>query len=396
MATQHAQSKALLRSVRSQNTKLVLRMIREAGEVSRYELAGRIGLSPTTVSKLVGDLISLGFVRELGKGKSSGGRQPVLLTIDRSRRHFLSLYIWQKGVEWSLIDFGFDVVRSRNADLSRRLSRRQFSDLIASNLDICDGCSLLGVGVSVAGVVDRERRVISQVAALREPDFPVASELTRLLDVPVVVENIEGIRAWTEFLASPMARTVICFEADVGVGVGFVIDGRVYRGASGAAGEIGHTIVAPGGPRCSMGHRGCLEALTNMAAFNRDFRKALDRTPHRSEWDQLCKESPACMSIVKEKAELMAGALSCLVDAMDPDLVMLAGAVFSENDVVFECVERLVRSRSFSARRKRLPRIKRAVPPARSTVVGVARLLWHEVYESSEAWSLRRGAENSI
>ena len=386
MPAETRQPKTNLRLVRARNTKLVLQTIRNAGEISRHELARRTRLSPTTVAKLVDDLIAARFVREVGKGASSGGRQPVLLALDRSHHHFLALRIWQKGVEWSLLDFGFEVVQSRQVDLPRALSRREFTRLISANLDICSGRSLLGVAVSVAGVVQRKEGRIWRVAVLSERGFPLVERLERALGAPVIMENVEAIKAWAASVALPAARTVICFEADLGVGAGLVIDGRLYRGRSGAAGEIGHTIVRPGGPRCSLGHRGCLEALTNLTGFNREFRHALGRTPKPQEWDELVAASPACKRIVEEKAELMATALCCLADAIDPDAILLTGRVFTECECVFKRVERYIVSRAFVRRRGRPLPIRRWVQTPQQTAAAAARLLWHEVYASSDDW----------
>ncbi len=386
MPAETRQPKTNLRLVRARNTRLVLQTIREAGEISRHELARRTRLSPTTVAKLVGDLIAARFVRELGKGASSGGRQPVLLALDPSHHHFLSLRIWQKGVEWSLVDFGFDVMRSRRIELPRPAPRREFARAVSAPRGLCRGRSILGVAVSVAGVIDRARGRIWRVAALAERGFPLVERLERELGAPVVMENVEAVKAWAASVALPAARTVICFEADIGVGAGLVIDGRLYRGRSGAAGEIGHTIVLPGGPRCSLGHRGCLEALTNLTGFNREFRHALGRTPKPQEWDELVAASPACKRIVEEKAELMATALCCLADAIDPDAILLTGRVFTECECVFKQVERYIVSRAFVRRRGRPLQIRRWVQTPQQTAAAAARLLWSEVYESSDEW----------
>jgi len=386
MPVETRQPKTNLRLVRARNTRLVLQTIRDAGEISRHELARRTRLSPTTVAKLVDDLIAGGFVRESGKGASTGGRQPVLLALDTSHHYFLSLRIWQKGVEWSLLDFGFDVVESRRIEPANAFSRREFTGLISANLDICRGRSLLGVAVSVAGVVQRKEGRIWRVAVLSERGFPLVERLERALGVPVIMENVEAIKAWAASVAHPSMRTVICFEADIGVGAGLVIDGRLYRGASGAAGEIGHTIVRPGGPYCSLGHRGCLEALTNLTGFSRDFRRVLGRTPEPQEWDELVAASPACERIVEEKADMMAAALCCLIDAIDPDAVLLTGRVFTECECVFGQVERYIASRAFVRRRGRPLQIRRWGQTPQATAAAAARLLWSEVYESSDDW----------
>ncbi|MDH7480099.1 MAG: ROK family protein, partial [Syntrophomonadaceae bacterium] len=124
------------------------------------------------------------------------------------------------------------------------------------------GYPVIGLGIGVAGVVSACGNIISQAPNLGWKDVSFRRRLETALGLPVRMDNDTNLAAWGEYLYGDHGRpdSLVYVGIGTGIGGGLVINGRLYRGTSGGAGEIGHTVVEPAGPVCSLGHPGCLEA----------------------------------------------------------------------------------------------------------------------------------------
>lgn len=138
-----------------------------------------------------------------------------------------------------------------------------------------------GVGIGCAGTVDAHRGVVVTSPHLPLTEAPLASLVGGRLHLPVVLDNDANVAAWAEVQlgAARGLRHVVMLTLGTGVGGGLVLDGRLYRGASGAAGEIGHTVIVAGGEPCGCGARGCLEAYASGRALERVARRLAHDLP---------------------------------------------------------------------------------------------------------------------
>ena len=137
--------------------------------------------------------------------------------------------------------------------------------------------AVAGIGVACAGQIDPVTGVVVQAPNLDWHDVPLAATLRDAFSVPIAVENDVRAAAWGEFRfgAGAGARSLIAVFVGTGVGSGAVIDGRLWRGAGNAAGEVGHTQIVPDGRPCRCGQRGCLEQYVSGNGFQRRFADAL-------------------------------------------------------------------------------------------------------------------------
>jgi glucokinase len=152
---------------------------------------------------------------------------------------------------------------------------------MTSRLQKKAGAAPLGLGVGVAGQVEAETGLVRFAPNLDWRDVPLQEKLRQSLGLPVVVTNDVRAATWGEWLhgAGEGLGDLICLFIGTGVGGGVVSGGRVLTGCSNTAGELGHTTVAMGGPICTCGHRGCLEALAGGWAIARQAREAITQDP---------------------------------------------------------------------------------------------------------------------
>ena len=260
-----------LGALRSANRRLVLDVLRDKGEVSRADLARLTELSGTTVSSLIAGLTDEGVVREVGRDGRTGrsGRPGRLVRLVGDR----SLVVG--------IDLGPDTVRAAVCDLSGEVLAERSQTLEDGALALAQTCDLANeliaavgpdrsrfsrIVLGVAGVVDTStRRVISDRVPAWAHQDPQAV-LSAGTGLPTTVENDADLCVLGErsFGVARGLTDVLCVRASAGIGVGLLLGGRLYRGAHGGAGELGHVQVDEHGDLCVCGNRGCLETTASL------------------------------------------------------------------------------------------------------------------------------------
>ncbi|MEE9199714.1 MAG: ROK family protein [Dehalococcoidia bacterium] len=214
-----------------------------------------------------------------------------------------------------------------------------------------DRSSILGVGVAAAGPTDPNTGVVLQAPNLPGwQDVPVAQLLESRLGLPTYVDNDADLAALGEHVygAGKNADPMIYITLSTGIGAGLIIGGEVYRGYDGSAGEIGHILLDPRGPRGRCGHRGCLESLASGVALADRAREALERgevpedSPLMKEKpDQISARSvfraaqagdPACIDILSRGSEYLGLALVIVANLLNPQMVVLGGGLSTQWD----------------------------------------------------------------
>ncbi|MBI4004041.1 MAG: ROK family protein [Candidatus Omnitrophica bacterium] len=243
---------------------------------------------------------------------------------------------------------------------------------------------LAGIGIGVPGLVDAQRGVVHMLTNVRGwCDVPLAGRLRARLHVPVFIDNDANLVTLGEWRwgAGRGAKSLVCLTLGTGVGGGLVFHGALYRGASGAAGEIGHTVLDPDGPRCGCGARGCLEAHVGTAAIVRMARQA--GVAHRG---RLTPEWLAWMArrgdrraraVWHQVGRLLGRGLAGIVNLLNPDRVVIGGGVANAWALFAPSLRRAIRADAMEIP-GRTVRVVRAQLGDQAGVIGAAVLVWEE------------------
>jgi predicted NBD/HSP70 family sugar kinase len=262
--------------VRDQNENRVFGALRFNGSASRGELAELTGLSRPTIGKIVEELQNRGLIREeTSEPSSRRGRPAAVLRLESAAGIVVG------------IDFGHERLRVGIADLSSRLlterylvldvdqEARKALDAAAALVDEAlheiefGRGGVIGVGVGVPAPLNRTTGGVGSTLILpRWREFDLAGELSQRLGLPVMVENDAnlGVLGEAAFGAAQEVHDVAYVQVSAGIGAGLLLGGRLYRGATGAAGEIGHIQARSDGALCRCGKRGCLETVASAHA----------------------------------------------------------------------------------------------------------------------------------
>ena len=259
------------------------------------------------------------------------------------------------------VDVGGTKINAVRTDAGGRIEAREVLETPAEDTDatleallaalaaVRDG-SVRSVGIGAAGLVETGSGILRYAPNLVWRDVPLAKVVEAALDLPVVVENDCSAAAYGEFRlgAARGHRHVLYVGVGTGIGGGIVVDGRLDRGAHGFAGEIGHVIVEPGGPRCGCGNDGCWETVASGRALAREGREAARTDPAlaaraggdpadvRGEdvTEAARAGDPAASEIVERVGRRLGEGIAGLINVLDPDIVVLGGGVVRAADLL--------------------------------------------------------------
>lgn len=349
----------------------ILDLIRSSGEVTRIELAARSGLTGASISRIVKQLLAEGLVVETGVGDFTGGKRRTIIQLNAAARHAVGVSLDDGGVTYMVTDLAGAVVgRRRTAGIASGSPARVIKR-IASEMQVflessgIDRTGLAGIGVAIPGRQDEQHHVLrSNPKATEWEMFAVEEELGSATGLPVAIENDSTCAAIGEYWVGriPASTDFATLYMANGFGLGLVIDGDAYRGASSNVGEIGHLVLDVNGPECWCGNRGCLEALAaphrvvELALQQDGLGERLGLSPRR---DRLRRSfgkitaaaeagDPGCRDLVQESARYLGKALVSITNLLDLDRIILAGPAFSSAaDIYLQCAASEVDQHSF-------------------------------------------------
>lgn len=333
--------------LRRHNTAAVLRLIWEEG-LSRADVSRRTGLSRSTVTGIVQQLIDLGLVAEGPCQRSKGGRPPTLLRVVEDFRHLVGVELGASHCSVVLTDLRGRILRRADADLDVQqdpvgtqacMIKLIEAVLAAQGLDNAD---LAGIGLAVPCPLSGPDRLDPNILPRWQDQTPAAM-LAEIFGVPVITENDANLGALAELWwgAGKDVGDFCYIKVATGVGAGHIIGGSVYRGAGGIAGEIGHTAIDPNGPLCRCGLRGCLEAMVGREQLERRLGMPLQtiiQAAHARE--------PVVLKGLAEAGEYLGIAVANLLNLLNPSRVVIGGALTHAGDALLEPIRNGARRRA--------------------------------------------------
>jgi N-acetylglucosamine repressor len=342
--------RATHQQTRAFNQRLVLRALHDRSPLSRADLARLTGLTRTSVGDLVGTLIDDGLIESVGRGRSSGGRSPILLRVAPDGRHLIGLDLGEAEFSGAVVNLRGEILSSMHLPVDGRTGDAAV-ELVQNLVDALRAdvrCPLLGIGIGAPGIIDTSTGTVRWSVNLDWADVRLGPLLEERYGVPVVVANDSHAAALAEltFFRRPRPDNLVVVKVGRGVGAGIIVNGRLFQGDGHGAGEIGHVSMGSAEAACRCGRDGCLETLTSM-------RGLLDTT--RAVEPSITDESglvaafrdgiPAVRAIVLSAARDLGIAVGWLIGILHVRNVLLIGPVARFGDDWLAEVRRHARSR---------------------------------------------------
>ena len=320
--------------IRSLNQSAVISAIHRHGRISRTDLAAELRLSPAAITALTAPFLEEGLVVEAEVGTSpSVGRKPILLSINYHHAHVFGVKVMNHAVVAALTNLNAEVVALHEQALPDTRERTVVDSVVAATAalrKLAEGAAVrpLGLGVSVPGVVDHLAGTIRHSQLFGWEQVPLAELLGAELGLPVLVENdvnaLAAAHAWFGHGRDHEAFLVLTLGR--GVGLGIVVNGSVYRGPRGGAGEFGHTVCAPLAPRVMDPEPATLESRVSDGALAAQASRLLGREVGAEELGALADAGEqVIVDLLADAGDCLGVALSTLVNVFAPSLVILGG-----------------------------------------------------------------------
>ncbi|MFB6837938.1 ROK family protein [Streptomyces sp. NPDC056361] len=351
------------------------------GAMSRQDLAAATGLSFATVANLTAELLEAGVLVEAGHEDSSGGRPRARLAVNAERGALIGIDIAETSVHAELFDLALEVRHSVERPLPPGDVRPAdvVEQLAACVEELLDGSGVprervLGAGVSVPGMVEREGGVSSFSPYWSWHEVPLRALLDERLGLPLWLDN--PLRASTVaelwFGAGREVDDLVVLTLRAGVGAGIAIGGQLYRGFTNSAGEWGHTCLALDGRLCTCGNRGCVEAYVSTRGIAQTWRELAPGDERATCPDDAAtvaalaraaaERDPVAAAVIDRTGRYLGAAVANLVNLLNPRVLVLG------NQVVDLLGERLLTAAYEAVTRHALPLPHRAATLRRSAV----------------------------
>ncbi|MGI8976217.1 MAG: ROK family protein [Thermomicrobiales bacterium] len=320
------------RLMREMNESIVLGLIRRHEAISRVEIARAAQLSAATVTGITTSLIAHGLVREKATGVSTGGRRPILLSFNRKAGIAVGIKITERQLVCVATDLAGAEEKRNRVPLADGTQPADVVALIAAEVarlrEAYAPRRVFGVGVGIAGVVDRPSGVCRLSPFLHWQNVPLRAALEAVIPEPVVVENDVNTLTFA-FRSDVVPSSVSSFLAVTfgrGIGLGMILNGVPFRGARGQGGELGHITVESDGSLCECGKRGCLEAVASMPALIQEAARLVGKPLTEQEFRELVLVRDSRVAGLTDRmANVFGEALAILVNILNPDMVVLSG-----------------------------------------------------------------------
>jgi predicted NBD/HSP70 family sugar kinase len=330
-------------------------LIRRADGLTRADLARLTGISRASISQRVDRLIESGLIREASDQPSGGGRPPSSL-----------VFAGEVGVVLAA-DLGATHARLAVTDLAGNLLAE-----LAEDLDVASGPGILdtveeqfgellrragrrpeevhGIGVGVPGPVEFEAgRPVNPPLMPGWDGYSIPDRLRRGFDVPILVDNDVNIMAVGEYFTNWSSKRDLLFvKVGTGIGCGIITEGQIYRGAQGAAGDIGHIRVdAEKETVCKCGNVNCLEAIAGGGALAQAASElGCPATNSRDVVELARAQQPDVVQLVREGGRVLGTVLAMLVNAFNPNVIVVGGDLAEAHEQLFAGVREVVYQRA--------------------------------------------------
>lgn len=324
-------------NLRLLNRRAVLQAVHRCGQVSRSDLAAELHLSPATVTDITASLIGKGVIYEARAGTSSTvGRKPILLEVNYVYAFVLGIKLSSSAATTVLTNLKAEVL-ARRTDALETLEPEKVVDIIQGAAEALlqeasvASETLVGVGVSLPGIIEPETGTCRYSALLGWSEVPFGLLLKDRLNLMTFIDNdvnaLTAAEAW--FAQAEKHQDFLVVTLGQGVGLGIIIGGALYRGSRGGAGEFGHLTLDASGPLCTCGNRGCLEAYLADEALLKRAQEQVPAFASGGTIEALVALADAgdaeARTLFVEAGQLLGRGLSGLINIFAPSLVVLSG-----------------------------------------------------------------------
>ncbi len=339
------------------------------GSSTLTDLSKEMDLSVPTITKLIGEMCDDGYINDYGKLETSGGRHPSLYGLNPESGYFIGVDIKHFSINIGLINFKGEMVELK-MDIpylfeNSREGMERLCLLIQNfinNAEV-DVKKILNINVNVSGRVNPESGF--SFSQFNFEERPLADVLTEKIGYPVTIDNDTRAMTYGEYMQGCVKgeKDIIFVNVSWGLGIGIIIDGKIYKGKSGFSGEFGHVSTFDNEIICHCGKKGCLETEASGSALHRILLERIQKGENSILSGQVGTEDPLtleeiiaavnredvlCIEIVEEIGQKLGKQIAGLINIFNPELVIIGGTLSLTGDYITQPIRTAIRKYSLN------------------------------------------------
>jgi len=356
----------------------VLQFIQENWPVTQSEIAKNVDISLMNVNKIVNYFLSKGILDISGKKSGISGRKSFLFKIKNDLFYSVGIKICENNISFSIIRSDASIINTREYELDNIVENiasgekliniiKKYYDRYLSDISFNNKNKIAIIGIVLEGIIDTENgRCILGTHIGGVIDFNLRDRLNNILNLPIMVDDPARSMAYYEKkhgVAKNMKNFIYLYLGK-GIGSGIVINGKLYRGFRGIAGEVGHIIVNENGTRCKCGNYGCLETVASEESIIRQMKEGIHDGVFTRIMDisnneiknlnlNILKKAiengdKFALNIIEHVGYYLGKAVALLVNIFNPELIVLGGRVSTLGEPLLEIVNRIVNTEALN------------------------------------------------
>ena len=357
-------------SLKEINKKNILKIVIDAGQISRIDISKLLKISRPTTSAYIGELIEEGLIEEIGKSDStsSGGKKAVLLQFRVRAGYILGVMIGVKNIRIALTDLGSNIIEIMKIPTEEWLGPDAVIDKLVKNIkEIIKKFKInkeevIGIGIGATGLVDSMKGLVIFSPNLNGwNNIKLKEIIEKKIGLPAFIENECRVQAIAEkkYGLAKNIKNFVCVETGTGIGTGVFIDNRLVSGDKGMAGEVGHIITNLAGNRvCHCGNTGCLETLCSTSYLLEDIADDIKKSSTSSGKNKsslkledlynLYNQGNKIATInIEKNAEYLGIGISNTIKMFNPELILIHGEVIKFGEKYLKKVKESVTKNTF-------------------------------------------------
>lgn len=351
-----------LSTIKTNNRSLVLGLLNKMGQISRADLARATGLTKTSITNIINELIHEGIICEIGSTETSSGRKPLLLTLVGTASYAVGVIIGRNYIYANIVSLNGEVIKESRINLEPTENEKTLVSITFEVIDTVLASSsieknkILGIGVASIGPLDLEKGIIVDPPNFRGlRSIPIVKLIKERYGLKTFIDNDINACSIGEklFGNAKHASNFIFVGVGNGIGAGIFLDNTLFRGNNGFAGEIGHITIDVNGEKCPCGNSGCLELFASIPSIIRQVKTAIRFgadsilvNKKDIEWkdivDAASDGDALSIKVIDSLTYYLAVGLVNIVNLYDPDVIYIGNELSIAGNLFIEQLNELV------------------------------------------------------
>jgi len=374
----------MLEKISNLNHLAILELIKKEKEISRADISKKVNLTPASITKITKKLIEQNILKESKMGTTSGGRPPVLLTLNNKAGYVIGINLAPGYLEGAIGTLNGELKNTKKIDLTKQVQKEEVLLNITNMIDYFikknQDIPLCGIGLAFHGLVDSKNGISIYAPYYGWNDFNIKKLLKMKYKTNIKVDNDVNAMAIGQknYLTTKENQNFILINLSAGIGASIVIDNMILNGSRSVAGEVGHIVVSERSSRkCRCGKFGCLETYISHGAM---LDKAMEKNlKFKNINKMLSNKSSEVQKIVDSSAKYLGKMLGDLVNIINPEYIYLVGELVEKREDFIEKVEDEIKKSALEYSRKNL-KVEKIALGSKIALLGAVTMIIDELF----------------